>query len=311
MAEAWRHAPGGSRTVVTAPILLIGASGQLGSALRRAFADVPVMAASHQHAGPSETSVDLSDPASLAAIVAHVNPGLILIAGAMCNVDRCETEEASCMSVNVHGPRTLAERAARSGARVVLFSTDHVFDGSKDSFVENDPVNPLNVYSNSKALAEKELRDALPECHLIIRTASVYGPDVHRRNFVLRLVDRISAGENVPVPADQWGSPTYTEDLARITRHLINRGESGTFHATGPDLLDRLTLAQMICEQFEVPSQRLIPKTSRELMQAARRPSRVLLNCDKLFATGIAPPRSVTEGLQLLRAWNNQVRVIQ
>jgi dTDP-4-dehydrorhamnose reductase len=295
---------------VTGPVLLIGASGQLGHALRRAFADTALVSASHEHSAPSDASVDLGDAGSLADVVARVSPRLILIAGAMCNVDRCEGEEALCMRVNVEGPRLLAEHAARSGARVVLFSTDHVFDGRKESFVETDPVNPLNAYSRSKALAEAALRDVLPERHLIIRTAWVYGPDVHRRNFVLRLVDRLSAGEEVAVPTDQWGSPTYTDDLAEVTRGLVNGGMSGTFHATGPQLVDRFTLARMICDRFGLPSDRLLPRTTRELRQAAPRSSRVQLNCDKLSAAGGPPLRDVTEGLRQLHEWNNQVRAI-
>jgi dTDP-4-dehydrorhamnose reductase len=296
---------------VTRPALLIGASGQLGHALRRAFSDTALVAASHEHSDSSDASVDLGDPGSLARVVARANPGLMLIAGAMCNVDRCEREEDLCMRVNVQGPRILAEHAARTGARVVLFSTDHVFDGSKEAFVETDHVNPLNAYSRSKALAEEAVREVLPEHHLIIRTAWVYGPDVHRRNFVLRLVDRLSAGEDVAVPTDQWGSPTYTDDLAGVTRGLVTSGATGTFHATGPQFLDRFTLARMICDRFGLPPDRLLPRTTEELQQAARRPSRVRLNCDKLSATGTAPFLDVTEGLRRLHEWNNQVRVTQ
>ena len=73
---------------------------------------------------------------------------------------------------------------------------------------------------------------------------------------MLRLVDRLSAGEDVAVPTDQWGSPTYTDDLAGVTKRLVTSGATGTFHATGPQFLDRFALARMICDRFRLLSLR-------------------------------------------------------
>lgn len=280
--------------------LLVGASGQLGRALAARFADRGVIAAAHQHVKPGGVRVDLGDASATRAVLSDVRPDLILVAGAMCNVDLCETESEMCTRINTEGPAVVADYARTQGARVVLFSTDHVFDGTRATYVETDPVHPLNVYARSKAAAEDALRSLLPDHHLILRTAWVYGPDPQRRNFALRLVDRLNAGAQVPVASDQWGSPTYTDDLASATRDLVDRGVSGTFHATGPEFLNRAVLAERICAAVGLDAGALQLRETADLGQAARRPLRVHLDCTKLHGVCTVSFRGVAEGLRSL-----------
>jgi dTDP-4-dehydrorhamnose reductase len=280
--------------------LLIGASGQLGLALAGAFRGDALVRASNRHVGEGHVRLDLGDPSSTLQALRDTRPDLVLVAGAMCNVDLCEQQPDECRRANTDGPALVAEYARTHGARVVLYSTDHVFDGTSPSYVETDVVNPLNEYARSKARAEEAVRDLLPDRHLILRTSWVYGPDAQRRNFVLRLVDRLRAGETVPVPVDQWGSPTYTDDLAAATRFLVDRDDTGTFHATGPDLFTRGALAALICRRFDVESQGVLNRSTSELRQSAPRPLRVQLDCTKLHATRAPAFRSVEQGLQSL-----------
>ncbi len=280
--------------------LLIGASGQLGRALAARFADRVLIAGAHQHLRPGDVQVDLGDASATRAVLSDVRPDLILVAGAMCNVDLCETEPGICERTNTQGPTVVAEYARTQGARVVFFSTDHVFDGTRSTYVETDPVHPLNVYARSKAQAEDALRSLLPDRHLILRTAWVYGPDPQRRNFALRLVDRLKAGAQVPVASDQWGSPTYTEDLASATRDLVEQGISGTFHATGPEFLNRAVLAERICAAVGLDAGSLQLRTTADLGQSARRPLRVHLDCTKLHGVCGVSFRGVAEGLRSL-----------
>lgn len=218
----------------------------------------------------------------------------------MCHVDRCEQEPDLCRQINVNGPAAVADYARRHGSRVVFFSTDHVFDGAQPSYCESALVNPLSIYARSKMEAEDVIRQTIPAQHLIIRSGWVYGPDPQRRNFILRLVDRLRAGETVDVPADQWGSPTYTEDLAEAVRVLVEREETGTFHATGPELIDRVSLARRVCDTFGLDANEVVPRPTSALGQVARRSLRVLLNCDKLHATGAPRFREIGAGLDAL-----------
>ena len=147
------------------------------------------------------------------------------------------------------------------------------------------------------------IREIVPDHHLIIRTSWLYGPDVEERNFPLRLIRRLLAGERVPVPVDQWGSPTFTEDVALTTRFLMDRGGIGTFHATGPDFINRFAYASRIASQFGLPEDQLVPTPTAQLGQTAPRALRVQLDCRKLGLLGGPPLRDIEKGIVALKEW--------
>ncbi len=282
--------------------LVIGASGQLGRALCAVLRDThEVIEGVHRLPRTDQVCIDLGKPAEMIATIQALKPARIFIAGAFCNVDRAETDHAECFAVNMEGPRAIAAYAQAHGCTVVYYSTDTVFDGTKERYIESDPACPMNVYSQSKAQGEAAIRTLLPTHHLILRTAWLYGPDEAKRNFILRLVEQLRAGQRVVVPADQWGSPTYTEDLAAATRFLVERGQSGTFHATGPDFLDRASLARRICASFDLDARLVAPAPTSQMGQAALRPLRIQLDCQKLRALGIGEFRGINAGLEALR----------
>lgn len=293
-------------------VLLIGGSGQLGHALASAFANSnDLLATAYLHVQPGEVVLDMSDASATKALLESWCPELVLVSGAMCHVDRCEREPEQCRRVNVDAPALVADYARQHGGRVVFFSTDHVFDGEQSSYNESDVVNPLSVYAQSKLEAENVIRETIPENHLIIRTGWVYGPDFQRRNFILRLVDRLQAGEKVAVPVDQWGRPTYTDDLASVTRILVGQGAIGTFHATGPELIDRMSLARRVCDRFDLDINQVLPRPTAALGQVAQRSLRVLLDCSKLHGTGVPAFRGIASGLEALAAWSESTRSCQ
>ena len=153
-------------------ILVIGASGQLGIALCQEFGSTyNVVAASRSRVDRGQHHVDLADEPGLIRLLDDVQANTILIAAAMCHVDRCELEPKVCHSVNVTGTEIIAKHASRNGALVVFFSTDHVFNGTQECYSEGDEMAPLNVYADSKSKAELALRRYVPDRHLILRTS--------------------------------------------------------------------------------------------------------------------------------------------
>jgi dTDP-4-dehydrorhamnose reductase len=285
-------------------VLIIGANGQLGRALTQTFSKgYEVVQAVHRQPAAGQIVLELEDPVGVLTALNHTKPEVILLAGAFCHVDLCETEWDTCRRVNVEGPQAVAWYVRNEGGCVVYYSTDQVFDGMKDAYSEADPVAPLNRYAKSKAKGEAVVRAIIPDRCLILRTAWLYGPDVARKNFILRLIKRLSQGEDVAVPHDQWGTPTYSEDLARATRYLVERGDTGTYHAVGPDFIDRVSLARKVCARFGLDERWLIPMATSDLGQAAPRPLRVRLDCQKLRGTGAPPFRSFDAGLEALQAW--------
>ncbi len=284
--------------------LVLGACGQVGHALSRTFAEAyEVTQAVYHTPKAGQLFVDLGDAASVQESLERVNPDVVLIAGAYTYVDGAEAEPELCHRVNVLGPQQAAQYVNTHGGVVLNFSTDHVFDGSRDAHTETDVVHPLNVYSRSKADMETMFRADAPEQHIIIRTAWVYGPDPQQRNFIVRLVNALHAGEPVRVPTDQWGTPTYTSDLAQVALAMVQHGQTGIVHATGPNFVSRIDLARRVCVSFGLNPGLLEEVSTADLQQVARRPLRVRLAVREQALMDGCSMRALDDGLAALRHW--------
>ena len=212
-------------------LLLTGKNGQLGFELQRALAPLGSVIAVAQN------QCDLSDTASLRALVRQVEPQIIVNAAAYTAVDKAESESARAMAVNAIAPGVLGEEAARLGALVVHYSTDYVFDGTKlGAYTEDDLPNPQNVYGASKWAGEQALQKSGAR-HLMFRTSWVVG--VHGENFAKTILNLAAKREHLTVVADQFGAPTSAALLADVTALLLR--ESTQTPATFPYGLYHLT----------------------------------------------------------------------
>ncbi len=218
-------------TATSAPrILLLGALGQVGMCLR------PLLAARGQVTAIDRDDLDIADADALRAFVRALDPSLIVNAAAYTAVDRAETEPDAARAINATAPAILAEEAARSGARLVHYSTDYVYDGTAARpYVETDATAPLSVYGRTKLDGDEAILGS-GAAAVILRTSWVYGP--HGHNF-LRTMLRL-AGEgttHLRVVADQRGTPTLASDLAAATDAILGQwtagdGREGVYHAT-------------------------------------------------------------------------------
>ncbi len=212
-------------------ILLTGVSGQVGRALA-----VPLRALG-EVIGAERKLLDLADSASIERAIRQFEPDLIINPAAYTAVDRAESEPDLAMRINAEGPATLAREAARTGARLVHFSTDYVFDGRKSGpYLESDPTAPASAYGRSKLAGE--LAIAASGCrHLVLRTSWVY--DLTGANF-LRTMFRLSGErEELRVVDDQVGAPTSSAAIAQgcaqaVQQWLLNDSsrDDGTYHMT-------------------------------------------------------------------------------
>ncbi len=249
--------------------LIIGASGLVGSALRAVFPDA--VGTYYRAAAAGLEPLDISDAAAVRALVARVAPELVLLPAAQPNVDRCETEPAESARVNVDGTRHVAAAAAATGARLVFFSTDYVFDGSDGPYPPEATPAPINVYGRHKLEAEQIVRDTVAD-HLVVRACGVYGYQPEGKNFVMALARLARAGEPMRVPHDQWGTPTLAANMAEAVRELALAGHRGIVHPVGPDYLTRIDFARLAAEVFGYDPGFLRPVATPELKQPARRP---------------------------------------
>jgi dTDP-4-dehydrorhamnose reductase len=210
--------------------LVTGAGGQLGRWLVRRIEASP----QHALAGAFERrSLDVADRAAVAAALDATRPAVLVNAAAFTWVDRCESEPELARRINAEAPGILAEECAARGIRLVHVSTDYVFDGTgRRPYTEEDQPSPRTEYGRSKLEGEARVRAALPDA-LIVRASWVFGPG---RNFVATMLGaaraRKSAADPTPlrVVDDQFGSPTYTDDLAAHCLRLVEGDASGLYH---------------------------------------------------------------------------------
>jgi len=278
-------------------MLIIGASGQIGFNLYQA------LAGSHQVTGtyfsypmPDMYRLDMTKPGLVKDFIAGLNPAIIFLPAAWPDVEACEKRPELCNKVNVDGTRNVLKAGCQINSKVVFFSTDYLFDGAAGPYAETEPPNPLNRYGKAKNEAEKLIRQsACP--HLIIRTSVVYGYEKQGKNFVVRLNGRLRRGEKVKVPADQFSTPTYVNNLCAIIKELVESGREGIYNIAGPELLNRYDFAVLAAEIFGLDRSLITPVATGVLGQQALRPLRGGLKVDKVRSVAVTPPMNVREGL--------------
>lgn len=271
-------------------VLIFGAGGQLGTELQRSLSGAGELVCLDRD------TIDLANEQQLRAAIRRIEPNLILNAAAYTTVDRAESEVELATAINATAPRILAEEAGRLNILLVHYSTDYVFDGSKQQpWVEDDRPNPLNVYGASKLAGEQAVQQAGGK-HLIFRTSWVYGP--HGANFLLTMLRLGRERDTLRIVDDQIGAPTTSIELANATRSVVDAIASGQhgsaehwaglYHMTCGGSVSwcgfaRAIFARAASLQGLRPPQ-IVPIPSAEYPTPARRPLNSLLSNDKLSA---------------------------
>jgi len=276
--------------------LVIGASGQVGALLHRLAREGEDCVGTYcRNSRPGLRQLDLRDFTAVWQMIRDVRSDVCYLPGALTFVDYAEAHPQECEEINILGTGHVARAMAEVEGLLVFFSTDHVFSGSPRSWKEDDLVSPQSVYARSKAQAEQIIRETLPDHHLILRTSWVFGPDPQKKNFFWRVRRTLEKGEELIVPSDQHGQPTFGPDLAHTARQLVECGARGTFHVVGPQYLSRLAWARLIAEGFDLSTDLIQGRPSSKLDLAAFRPLHIRLDRAKLLAhfehDPIRPPK--------------------
>lgn len=263
--------------------LILGANGQLGIELQRAFHGLGQVIAY------GRAECDLSNPGSIHTAIQNARPDVILNAAAYTAVDRAESEPDLAMRINGEAPGILAEEAKRSNALLVHYSTDYVFDGTKfGPWVEDDPTHPLNVYGATKLAGERNIQQ-VGGAFLIFRTSWVFSP--HGNNFLLTMLRLGQEREELRIVNDQRGAPTSALALAIATRRILEKvpkGQveklAGIYHMTCAGETTWCDFAQTIFQKSRAgrPWTSVIGIPSSEHVTPALRPVNSVLSNSKL-----------------------------
>lgn len=279
---------------------MLGSTGQIGHELVRELADIGTVIA------PSRKDLDLLNAAAVRDMLRRTMPTIVINAAGYTAVDSAETERELAAALNADAPALLATECTRLGSALVHFSTDYVFDGTKETpYVETDPRGPLNVYGQTKLAGEHGVA-AAGGMHLIFRTSWVYS--LRRRNFVTNMLRLARQREEISVVNDQIGAPTSADTVAlavtEILRILVGAEDfigtfeaaSGVYHLSAGGATTWYEFARTILADDPAASEQVCrvvkPVASAEFAAAARRPSYSVLDNSKLaeqFGVRLAP----------------------
>lgn len=271
-------------------VLIVGSKGMLAQAIsKHAPANAEVT-------GLDLPDLDITDAEQVGSVVERIRPDVIINCAAYTNVDGAESNEELATRVNGEGVANLAAAAAGTGAVLVHVSTDYVFSGEKvEPYTEVDTPGPLSAYGRSKLAGEKAILDSPPETFYIVRTSWLYGSG--GRNFVETMLRLARERDELRVVADQVGSPTFTEDLARGINTLLEAAaDSGIYHFSNSGTCSWHGFAEEIVRQArerwpDVIAERVVPIRTDEYPLPAPRPKNSVLSLKKYIdATGIVPP---------------------
>jgi len=245
-------------------------------------------------------SLDVTDRARVENAVAEADPQFVINAAAYNQVDIAEQEPLAAFQANALAVRNLAMACRQTGANLVHYSTDYVFDGTKTTpYVETDPTRPLGAYAVSK-LGGELYANAYLDNPLIIRTSGVFGPGgrfTPRGNFVELMLRLANSNSPIRVVEDHVASPTYAPAIATRTTDLMERNITGLFHMGGGEPISWYAYARLI---FEVAglSPEIQATNEREYRTAARRPKYSALSNAKLESAGIRPMPRLREAVK-------------
>jgi len=253
-------------------VAICGGKGQLG----RDCTDV--LERKHEVKAVDLDELDITIPSDVDAFIHGFTPDVVINCAAYTQVDKCETEKEPAWRINVKGPENLARSVQKLGSRLIHISTDYVFNGKKklpDPYVEEDATEPLSYYGMTKLESEEAVRKAT-DCHVILRTAWLYGITGH--NF-LKTMLKLTLNDperKIGVVNDQFGSPTWSYRLALQIEKMIEGGSLGTFHATSDGYCSWYELATCFLEGMGIPHS-IIPCTTAEYPTPAQRPANSIL----------------------------------
>jgi dTDP-4-dehydrorhamnose reductase len=260
-------------------ILMTGAQGQLGNAVRRILSGEELILEDLPH-------FDLTNP-DCEHQIRKATPEIILHLAAYTNVDQAERDPDQSYAINADGTRRVAQAAQAIKARLLYVSTDYVFDGTKGRpYDEQDVPQPLNHYGRSKYQGEQAVLELCPNS-LIVRTAWLFGHDGH--NFVKTIMRLAQEKTALDVVADQRGCPTYAEDLARALQQLALSDLQGICHVTNAGDCTWFEFAQAIVSEIGA-SAAVRPITTAQAARPAKRPAYSVLSQGRFLTRCAALP---------------------
>ena len=284
-------------------LLITGASGLLGKKMMKMLPGLgfDVLGTSSKASGKIK-KMDVTDWKEVMDVVSGFKPDVVVHAAAVINVDWCEKNKDEAFRINVEGTSNVVEACNQNGAKMVLISTDYVFDGKKrGKYREEDERNPIGAYGWTKAEAEKVVEDMSNDA-IIARASVLYGYNDRkdRETYVTYVIDTLKARKEVHGFTDQYNNPALIDEVVEAIAKLIKLDEEGIFHVTGPENLSRYEFAMKIAKVFGFDKGLVKKGTWESSEHKAPRAKRLDESIKKLESKGIRMS-GIEEGLKKMK----------
>lgn len=271
-------------------VFVTGVKGQLGHDVVNELTERGIEAV-----GVDIEEMDITDAACVTRVIKEAEPDAVIHCAAYTAVDAAEENEELCRKVNAEGPRNIAMVCRELDIKMIYISTDYVFSGQGERPWEpDDEREPQSVYGQTKYEGELAVQELLDK-FFIVRIAWVFG--INGKNFVKTMLKLAETHDTIRVVNDQFGSPTYTYDLARLLADMILTEKYGVYHATNEGICSWYDFACAIFEEAGV-SVNVVPVTTEEYGAKAKRPANSRMNKDKL----------TEQGFEKLPSWQDALR---
>ncbi len=248
-------------------------------------------------------SMDITQPQEVDAVMAQVQPDVVIHTAAMTHVDQRETDHEGCLALNVEAVKHIIVACKQTNAFLIHLSTDFIFDGENGPYDEEAPANPVNFYGETKLKAEALISNS-DISWALVRTVLVYGiaHDMSRSNIILWVKKSLEEGKEIRVVDDQLRSPTLAEDLAMGCYLIGMKRAKGIFNICGKELLSPYEMAEKTAVYFGLDTSTMQRANASNFKELARRPLRTGLLIDKARQELGYKPHSFDEGIGIVAA---------
>jgi S-adenosylmethionine synthetase len=285
-------------------IIVTGGTGLLGRAVYQEFSRTDrVEGWGWQRADGHHKKIDIRNRAEVEAAFDALSPHAVIHCAANRSPDDCEKHPETAEELNIAPTAHLARVAEKYGTKMIYISTDYVFDGTAPPYEEDDRPNPLNIYGESKFRGEQEVAQALSD-YVILRVSVLYGPVVRLKESAISvLYEVLKKKEQAFVDDHALRFPTYTPDVARAIRLLMEEDASGIFHFAGIECMTKYEMLQEIADLKGLSSSHVVPgKTA--VPARTKRPENSQLDCSKIEKLGFMEWTPFLAGIDMtLKKW--------
>jgi dTDP-4-dehydrorhamnose reductase len=285
--------------------LIIGGSGLVGRVLIRRIKDIAKVYATYNInkinlEGAKFYQLDVRDENRVNELVKEIQPEIVINAAAKRNTRYCEENPDVAYKVNVVGTKNIVNACKTINAKLVFFSSDQVFDGTKGRYGEEDELNPLNTYGKQKAMAEKIITDSLDNW-LILRASHIYAWSQGSDNFISWVIDELKSRREIQISYDQFVTPIHVENFVDILIKLLENDKKGIYHVGEGECLSKYEFVKRIKETFRFDEAIVKPISSEVLNQNTVRPKNNCLDLSKIKNELDFSKYSIKNGLEIMK----------